>query len=122
MAPLLLARGTSGWIPNRITAELSVRRFDQRVIGEDFEGTHVKRLTIWLSWIDADVQSTNTGICSAWKKAARFVDVLSTRPHSISRLSNRLSNGFDSRLNVCIHDTTGCQSGLTTGLTTGCIV
>jgi len=33
-----------------------------------------------------------------------------------SRLSNRLSNGFDNRLNVCIHDTTGCQ---TTGLTTG---
>jgi len=25
-------------------------------------------------------------------------------------------------LNVCIHDTTGCQTGLTTGLTTGCIV
>jgi len=41
-------------------------------------------------------------------------------------LSNRLSNGFDNRLNVCIYDTTGCQSGLTTnltvGLTTGCIV
>ena len=31
---------------------------------------------------------------------------------------NRLSNGFDNRLNVCIHDTTGCH----TGLTTGCIV
>jgi len=31
---------------------------------------------------------------------------------------SRLSNGFDNRLNVCIHDTTGCQ----TGLTTGCIV
>ena len=26
------------------------------------------------------------------------------------------------RLNVCIHDTTGCETGLTTGLTTGCIV
>jgi len=24
-------------------------------------------------------------------------------------LSNRLSNWFDNRLNVCIHDTTGCQ-------------
>jgi len=37
-----------------------------------------------------------------------------------------LYNRFDNRLNVCIHDTTGCQSGLTTslttGLTTGCIV
>ena len=42
-----------------------------------------------------------------------------------SRLSNRLpnrSNGFGNRLNVCIHDTTGCHIGLTTGLTTGCIV
>jgi len=39
-----------------------------------------------------------------------------------SRLSNRLSNWFDNRLNVCIHDTTGCQTGLTTGLATGCIV
>jgi len=27
-----------------------------------------------------------------------------------SRLSVRLSNGFDNRLNVCIHDTTGCQT------------
>jgi len=30
-----------------------------------------------------------------------------------------VSNGFDNRMNVCIHDTTG---RLTTGLTTGCIV
>jgi len=35
-----------------------------------------------------------------------------------SRLSKWLWNGFDNRLNVCIHDTTGC----TTGLTTGCVV
>ena len=35
-----------------------------------------------------------------------------------SHLSNWLSNGFDNRLNVCIYDTTGCQ----TGLTTDCIV
>jgi len=31
-------------------------------------------------------------------------------------------NRFDNRLNVCIHDTTGCETGLTTELTTGCIV
>jgi len=38
-------------------------------------------------------------------------------------LSNRLSNRFDNRVNVCIHDrpTTGCQTRLTTGLTNGCI-
>jgi len=49
----------------------------------------------------------------------RFDNRLYTR---YSRLSIRLSNGFDNQLNVCIHDTTGCQGGLTTGLTTGCIV
>jgi len=26
-------------------------------------------------------------------------------------LSNRLSNRIDNRFNVCIHDTTGCQTG-----------
>ena len=35
---------------------------------------------------------------------------------------NRLSNRFDNRLTVCLHDKatcqTGCQSGLTTGMTT----
>jgi len=49
---------------------------------------------------------------------------------------NLFSNRFDNRVNVCIHDTTGCQTGMTTGcivytniqpgcltrLTTGCIV
>ena len=31
---------------------------------------------------------------------------------------------FDNRLDVCLHDTPGCQTGVccTTGLTTGCIV
>jgi len=33
-------------------------------------------------------------------------------------LSNRLWNRFNNRLTVCIHDTTSCQNGLTTG----CIV
>jgi len=37
---------------------------------------------------------------------------------SCKQTSNRLSNPFDNRLNVCIHDTAGCQTGLTTGLTT----
>jgi len=32
-----------------------------------------------------------------------------------------LYNRFDNWLNVCIHDTTGCQGGLTTSLTTGYI-
>jgi len=29
-----------------------------------------------------------------------------------NRLSNRFNNRFDNRLNVCIHDTTGCQTRL----------
>ena len=37
-------------------------------------------------------------------------------------LSNRLSNRFDNRVNVCIHNTTSCQTRLTTSLTNGCIV
>jgi len=37
-------------------------------------------------------------------------------------LYNRFDNGLDNRLNVCIHDTAGCQTGCQTGLTTGCIV
>jgi len=35
-----------------------------------------------------------------------------------NRLSNPFDNQFDNRLDVCLHDTAGCQ----TGLTTGCIV
>jgi len=45
----------------------------------------------------------------------RFDNRLYTR---YSRLSNRLSCRLSNGLNVCIHDTTGWQ----TGLTTGCIV
>jgi len=37
-------------------------------------------------------------------------------------LSDRFDNWFDNRVNVCIRDTTGCQTDCQTGLTTGCIV
>jgi len=37
---------------------------------------------------------------------------------SFKQISNRLSNRFDNRLNVCLHDTAGCTTVLTTGLTT----
>jgi len=62
-----------------------------------------------LTTVLVDVRSTGcqTGLYN------RFNNRLYTR---YSRLSNRLSNGFDiNRLNVCIHDTTSCQAGLTTG-------
>jgi len=37
-------------------------------------------------------------------------------------LSYRLSDRFDNRLDVCLHDTVGCQTGCTTGFKTGCFV
>ena len=39
-----------------------------------------------------------------------------------NRLSNRLLNRFDNRLYRVYKHSTGCQTRLTTGLTTGCIV
>jgi len=48
-----------------------------------------------------------------------------------NRLSNQLTTGcivyiniqpVVKRLDVCLHDTAGCQTGCITGLTTGCIV
>jgi len=48
--------------------------------------------------------------------------LLDMRTVCLSPVYTMLSNRFDNRLNVCIHDTTGCQSGCQTGLTTGCIV
>ena len=43
-----------------------------------------------------------------------------------TQLSNPLSdpfdNWFDNRLDVCLHDTAGCQTSCTAGLSTGCIV
>jgi len=77
---------------NRLSIQLS-NRFDNRV-----ERTATVRST-----------GCETGLYN------RFHNRLYTRH---SRLSNWLSNETDNRLNVCIHDTTSCQ----TGLTTGCIV
>jgi len=37
---------------------------------------------------------------------------LSSPVYTIQPVVNRLSNGFDSRLNVCIHDTTGLTTVL----------
>jgi len=45
-------------------------------------------------------------------------NLLSKKTGLTTGSTSRLSNGFDNRLNVCIHDTAGCQ----TGLSTGCIV
>jgi len=33
-----------------------------------------------------------------------------------------VDNRIDNWLDVCLHDTAGCQTGCTTGLTTGCVV
>jgi len=58
-----------------------------------------------------------TGLTTGW------MFVYTIQPVVKHRLSNTgLYNRIDNRLNVCIHDTTCGQTGLTTGLTTGCIV
>jgi len=54
-------------IPGKIITELSVRRSDHQWAGGDLEGA--RSCTIWLRGIDADVQSANIGIHSAWRKA-----------------------------------------------------
>jgi len=41
---------------------------------------------------------------------------------SYKRTCNLLSNLFDNRLDVCLHDAAGYPTGCTTGLTTSCIV
>ena len=64
------------------------------------------------------------GFTTGWTNSHCWFNRLSNRivqpvwqpaVYTIQPLSNRLSNGFDNPLNVCIHDTTGCQTGLTTG-------
>jgi len=45
-------------------------------------------------------QSCTTGLTTVLNEQPLFVQ--------------KLSNGFDNRLNVCIHDTTGCETGFTT--------
>ena len=71
-----------------------------------------------------DVRSTRlsnrvcqTG-CTTWfdNRLNELVAVRSTRLSNW--LPNRFDNRFDNLLDVCIHDTAGCQ----TGLTTCCIV
>jgi len=45
-----------------------------------------------------------------------------TAERTVAARSMRLSNRCDNRLDVCLHDTAGCQTGCTICLTTGCIV
>jgi len=62
-----------------------------------------------------NIRSFNTVVKRSnrvWQPVERTVAVRSTR------LSNLFDNWFENRLDVCLHDTAGCQ----TGLTTGCIM
>jgi len=52
--------------------------------------------------------SFNTVVKPLWQPAVLCI-----------RTFSRLSNRFDNRLDVCLHDTAGCQTGYITGLTTG---
>jgi len=58
-----------------------------------------------------------------WDYGLPFANMWTVSPKAPFTRYNLLSNGFDNRLNVCIHDTTGYQTCLTTGCivhTTGC--
>ena len=60
-----------------------------------------------------------TNSCSFNRLSNRVVQpVWQSAVYTIQPVVKRLSIGFDNRLNVCIHNTTGCQPGLTSGLTT----
>jgi len=58
----------------------------------------------------------DTAVCQT---GCQTVECLYTR---YNRLSNRFDNGFENRLYRVYKHLPSCQTGLTTGLTTGCIV
>jgi len=63
------------------------------------------------------------GLIPVVKPVWQPVKCLYTRYNRLSNLlSNRLPNRFDNRLYCVYKHSTGCQTRLTTGLTTGCIV
>ena len=69
--------------------------------------------------------STNIqpGCTTGLTTGCMFVYMMQPVVQPAVHFNSRLSNRFDIRLNVCIHDTTCCQTDLTTTrLTTGCIV
>ena len=57
-----------------------------------------------------------------WVIGLMFLICIKPRLHDTTCCQSRLSNRFENRVNVCIYDTTGCQTRFTTGLTNGCIV
>jgi len=61
------------------------------------------------NWFDKRVERTATACSTSCQTG--FYNQLDSQSYT---WYSRLSNGFDNRLNVCIHDTTGCQTGLKT--------
>jgi len=86
------ATGTTGWQP-AVSCKQTSNRLSNRVV--------------------QPVRLSNRVVQPVWQPA-----VYTIQPFCQTSCTTR----FDNWLNVCIHDTTGCQPGLTTGLTTGCIV
>ena len=73
------------------------------------------------------VKSSNTSLtCTHRQCSANLLQTLHMYTQApftwYNLLSYQLSIWFDNRVNVCIHNTTCCQTHCQTGLTTGCIV
>jgi len=79
--------------------------------------------TVELRWVSSYLRAPTTAADTLWKynTTTEFIirRPLSKAPFTrYNLLSNRLSNGFDNRVNVCMNDTTGCQTRSQTGYTT----
>jgi len=79
------------------------------------EHTHItqlrnkrKKLTAWLRHLSNPVYTIKP-VANRYRLYNRF----DNRLYCVNKqpTASRLSNGFDNRLNVCIHDTTCCQTG-----------
>ena len=80
----------------------------------------------WLQWGRHWIWILYALVTAIAVKKLQFKTVYEASFTRYNLMSKGLSYRFDKRVNVCIHDKTGCQTGgqtgCQTGLTTGCIV
>ena len=113
--PAVSCKQTSNWLSSRLS-----NRFDNRlnVCIYDTAGCQTGLTTGLTTVVKPVVQP---GFTTVLNEQPLFVQPV-VKPgcttslttgciHDTAVLSNRLSNEFDNRLNVWIHDTTGCQTG-----------
>jgi len=75
----------------------------------------------WHCWLDnrKDIRPCATYLQRFCWRTSRRRKLRETSWHTPFTRYYQLSNRFDNRLDVCLHDTAGCQTGCQTGLTTG---